>query len=255
MNRIASVCLTFFISVHSAIAGPNLNQGNIPEPGWGCQCDQFGAALSYLGSLVFTAPSRRPVGRISEIKVLPDIGGDEPSSFWSYETYLLRVETGGGHVFTHPFKAAYGDFLVAVPEKLFGKRREYIVLVRATGKGTGVNTRVLEVWRLGDEGLRLVYHRTVADYVRIFPTEQWAYCAKLALIPTVDPLRADAGIELVLRQDPFGLSFYPKDRKGNLLPRYLCVAVAGDQLKEFPGETCYTAFWRKNLPPNEGGVQ
>ncbi|GIX17130.1 MAG: hypothetical protein KatS3mg119_1316 [Rhodothalassiaceae bacterium] len=249
MGRLALLCLSFLMSMQGAAWGfsPDVrDSGDAAAP---CLCgEEFGASLSYLGTLVFTAPGRPPVGKITQIEIVPDLRGKESEAEWAFETYIIRVTTTEGRTVDHPITAAYGDFLVAVPEKLFGKKRDYIVLLRAIGKGTGVNTRVLEVWQLREGKLHLVYQRTVADYVRIFPTEQWAYCVKIAIIPNADPVKSDAGIDLVLRQDPFGRSFYPRDRNGELLPKYLCIALDAGAIKEFPGETCYTAFWKRNNP-------
>lgn len=248
MGRIATLCVSFLLGIHQAVWGFSPVFQDVQDADVPCLCDQLGASLFYLGSLVFTAPGRHPVGKIVQIEVVPDLRGMKSEAEWAFEAYLIRVTMAEGRTIDHPFTAAYGDFLVSVPEKLFGKKRDYIVLLRATGKGTGINTRVLEIWKPAGGKLQLVYKRVVADYIRIFPTEQWAYCVRLAPIPNVDFLKSDAGIELVLRQDPFGPSFYPRDRNGGLLPRYLCIAADGGRLREFPGETCYTAFWRRNSP-------
>lgn len=216
-----------------------------------CSCANIVPSQPYLGSFVYTIPGMKPFGTIAKIEILADVGTHEKVKTWSYEDYLMRVTTIDGNKFDHQFKAMYGYFDFVVPEKLFGRDREFIVLTRQTAKGTGVNTRVLEIWHVSARGLKLVYRRTIADYVTIFPTVQWEYCFRVTAIPDSDPLRADAGIELVLSNNPFEPSFYPKDRDGGLLPKYWCIAFDEGTIKEFPGETCYTAFWARRIPKEE----
>lgn len=200
--------------------------------------------LHSLGRLVLTAPFRKP-GPIAQVEVQPYI--TDPSRGWWYENYLLVVTDGAGRIITHPFYAAYGYFSLSVPFRLFGKTESHIVLTRQIGKGTGINTAVLEVFRVADGKLVKVYERLIADVVKIYPTQQWEYRVSFAPIP--DPNESwpdlDRGIEMRLQAEYVSdMDYYPKDAEGNVLPRVICVASVDGQIVERLGQTCYTAFWR-----------
>ena len=201
--------------------------------------------LTFLGTLEFSSPGHiHP--NIQRVAVAPDEANDIEGG-WFYEDYLLLVTNHDGDVIAHPFYAAYGNFLVSVPFRLFGKIDKYIVLVRQTGKGTGIHTTLLEIFTVNKRSMKRIYQRKVADSISIWG-DKWFYRIRLAAIPGTAsfPTDLDRGLELKLVVDPVGRDLHEpwdgKDVDGKALPKIICIAGKKGAITEVEGQSCDTAF-------------